>query len=209
MEKLIDKYNIKKKGELYSFECIAKNVIQTTNYSEYRKKTRQKYDDVNEYIEFDLMMKIINKSTSSIAKEFMKAYKKLTMLSKVKTSKTLDSGTENIDNLCMVEPQSGVFIFMGTPVDIILDKDNNPWFVGSEIARLLEYIDVDQALRKNIDNDCKNTKTQLFSRGFIPVSRTGITPLEKLKDNHILINESGLYSLIFNSKKKEAIKFQR
>lgn len=71
--------------------------------------------------------------------------------------------------------------------------DNEPWFVGNDCAAALGYKDKYSALRKNIDDEDKR---------LCPVgSSSGI-------QNTIIINESGLYSLIFNSKLDSAKRFK-
>ena len=72
--------------------------------------------------------------------------------------------------------------------------ERTPWFIGKEIATALGYKDTDQVLRKHVDIDDKLTR-QINGSG--------------QKREMILINESGLYSLIFSSKLKSAKKFKR
>ena len=80
-------------------------------------------------------------------------------------------------------------------INCYLDKDNNSWFRGKEIALLLDYNNTRQAIRLNVEEEDKN-------RGLL------YSPLKNRKYNSIFINESGLYSLILNSKKPEAKKFK-
>lgn len=75
---------------------------------------------------------------------------------------------------------------------LIIDKE--PWFIGKDVAVSLGYKDTDQALRKHVDVDDKLTRQ-------IDASGQG--------RDMILINESGLYSLIFGSKLKSAKKFKK
>lgn len=75
--------------------------------------------------------------------------------------------------------------------------DNEPWFVAADVCRALDLSNVTEALR-NLDNDEKAE----FS---IPeVSSNGVKQLREFK----LVNEPGLYRLIFKSRKKSAKKFQ-
>lgn len=60
-----------------------------------------------------------------------------------------------------------------------------PWFVGKDIAEVLGYSDLAKALRMHIDEEDK---------GVDKISTPGG------KQNVIIINESGLYSLILSSK---------
>lgn len=71
--------------------------------------------------------------------------------------------------------------------------DGEPWFVGNDVAGALDYKDKYSAIRKNVDED---------DRRLCPVGSTsGI-------QNTLVINESGLYSLIFGSKLDSAKRFK-
>lgn len=72
--------------------------------------------------------------------------------------------------------------------------DNEPWFVGKNVALALGYKDTDAAIRTHVDNDDKQT------RQFIGAGQ---------KRDMVIINESGLYSLIMSSKLETAKKFKR
>ncbi len=69
--------------------------------------------------------------------------------------------------------------------------DDEPWFLGKDIATALGYKDTDQAIRKHVDDDDKVSRQIDGSR------------------NMTIINESGMYSLIFGSKKPEAKAFKK
>lgn len=79
-------------------------------------------------------------------------------------------------------------------------KDGEPWFVGKDVAEVLGYKDPDQALRKNIEEDDKD----LFKSVHETVLNFDI-PNRGL----IIINESGLYSLMLRSKLPQAREFKR
>lgn len=72
--------------------------------------------------------------------------------------------------------------------------DNEPWFVGKDIAEALGYSDTNKAVAMHVENEDKklNDKT---SPSF---GQRGAT----------LINESGLYALIFGSKLESAKRFK-
>lgn len=72
--------------------------------------------------------------------------------------------------------------------------DNEPWFVGKDVAAALGYRDTSDALKKHVDNDDKLT------RRFADSGQN--------REMYI-INESGLYSLILSSKLESAKKFKR
>lgn len=72
--------------------------------------------------------------------------------------------------------------------------NGNPWFVGKDVAVALCYKDTDQALRKHVDAEDKQTR-QIDGLG--------------QRRRFIMINESGLYALIFGSKLESAKRFKR
>ncbi len=73
-------------------------------------------------------------------------------------------------------------------------KDNEIWFVGKDVAEALGYSDTNQAIRKHIDEEDKLTR-QIDGIG--------------QKREMYIINESGLYSLVFSSKLPTAKEFKR
>ena len=76
--------------------------------------------------------------------------------------------------------------------------DNEPWFVGKDVAEALGYKDVNHAILDHVDEEDKvNSKTQ------------GQNAPELGQRGSWLINESGLYSLILSSKLPNAKKFKR
>lgn len=72
--------------------------------------------------------------------------------------------------------------------------DNEPWFVGKDVAEILGYTNPSKALLDHVDEEDKLNNETLSSLG----QRGGW-----------LINESGLYSLILSSKLPNAKKFKR
>ena len=70
-----------------------------------------------------------------------------------------------------------------------------PWFVGKDVAAALEYSNTRDAIRVHVDEEDKNTVA----------IHDGI----KGNPNQVIINESGLYSLILSSKLPSAKKFKR
>lgn len=71
--------------------------------------------------------------------------------------------------------------------------NNEPWFIGKDVADALGYSNTRDAIAKHVDNDDKNTV----------VIRDG-----KGNPNQTVINESGVYALIFGSKLPTAKKFK-
>lgn len=80
----------------------------------------------------------------------------------------------------------------GSIRSIMIDSD--PWFVGKDVAAALGYGDTDQALRKHVDTEDRLTRR---------FNGSGQNRLMTV------INESGLYALIFGSKLDSAKRFKR
>ena len=80
----------------------------------------------------------------------------------------------------------------------VLTIDNEPWFVGKDVAMVLGYTDVSHTILDHVDEEDRvNSKTQ------------GHFDLELGQRGSWLINESGVYSLIFGSKLPQAKAFKR
>ena len=82
------------------------------------------------------------------------------------------------------------FNFSGQDVRIIT-INNEPWFVGKDVADILEYSDTQAMTRRLDDEDFMTDK------------------LSGMNMKSTLINESGLYTAILGSKKPEAKQFKR
>lgn len=76
-----------------------------------------------------------------------------------------------------------------------LTLNDEPWFVGKDVAEVLGYKNQNDALVKHVDDEDKDTIAIRDSIG-----RNRNTPI---------INESGLYSLVLSSKLPSAKKFKR
>ena len=71
--------------------------------------------------------------------------------------------------------------------------DGEPWFVGRDIALALGYSKPENAVASHVEDEDKTT-TSIRGSGY--------------KTKAIIINESGLYSLIFGSKLESAKRFK-
>lgn len=74
-----------------------------------------------------------------------------------------------------------------------------PWFVAKDVCDVLGIQNVSDTVKKVLDEDESSTDT-IYTR-----SDTGVNQRRKV----IIINESGLYHLIFISRKPEAHSFRR
>ena len=74
-----------------------------------------------------------------------------------------------------------------------LEINGEPWFVGKDVAEVLGYSNPQKAVRDHIDDDDKTVNESFTVNG----------------TQGVLINESGLYSLILSSKLPNAKAFKR
>ena len=72
--------------------------------------------------------------------------------------------------------------------------DNEPWFVGKDVAEALGYTNARDVISKKVDDVDKSIAEIETNSG---------------KQSMIIVNESGLYALIFGSKLDSAKKFKR
>lgn len=73
--------------------------------------------------------------------------------------------------------------------------DDEPYFIGKDVAEILGYSDTSDALKKHVDEEDKMGRQIADSLGRLQTTK--------------IINESGLYSLILSSKLPTAKKFKR
>ena len=86
-----------------------------------------------------------------------------------------------------------IFSFHGQEVRT-LTVEGDPWFVGKDVADILGYVNTQKAIRDHVDLEDKLTE-QIVQSG--------------QNRDMIIINESGLYSLILSSKLPQAKEFKR
>ena len=79
----------------------------------------------------------------------------------------------------------------------IISIDDNPWFVGKDVATALGYQYPKDAIRDNVDNEDKQTLQKRENLSF-EIPNRGLT----------IINESGFYSLVLGSKLPRAKEFK-
>lgn len=87
-----------------------------------------------------------------------------------------------------------VFSFGNQEIRTVTDEHGEAWFVANDICAALELVNPHDALAKHVDQEDLAKRDTLTPGG-----------LQKL--NHV--NESGLYALIFGSRKESAKRFKR
>ena len=76
----------------------------------------------------------------------------------------------------------------------LIEQDGEPWMVGKDVAIALGYADTARAVRDHVDPEDKGVVE---------------TPTPGGKQKMVVINESGLYSLVLSSKLPGAKRFRR
>ena len=71
--------------------------------------------------------------------------------------------------------------------------DGEPWFVGKDVALALGYKNPQEAIREHVEEEDKGVSEILTPGG---------------RQKMLIINESGLYALIFGSKLESAKRFK-
>lgn len=96
-----------------------------------------------------------------------------------------------------MDNQSKIQLFTNEELDMkvrVVEINGEPWLVGKDVAEVLGYKNTRDALSKHVDDEDKNTVAIHDGIG---------------NPNKVIINESGLYSLVLRSKLPEAKKFKR
>lgn len=86
------------------------------------------------------------------------------------------------------------FNFEGEEIKAMAADNGDPWFLAREVCEILGYANPSQAMATHVDDD---------DRGIQPVETLGGT------QSAATVNESGLYALIFGSRKPEAKRFKK
>ena len=87
------------------------------------------------------------------------------------------------------------FAFNDALVRVHMDENGNPWFVGKDVCRVLEIENHLDAISSLDEDERGVANTDPLSKGGAQQVRT--------------VSESGLYSLIFRSRKPEARRFRK
>ena len=110
-----------------------------------------------------------------------------------------------------IKTEKGMVVMTENKIEIFTNKefgsvrtmviDDEIWFVGKDVAASLGYSNTSKAVITHVDEDDKT-----FVMLNIADSQNGNVPIGQSKT--ALINESGVYSLIFSSKLPTAKKFK-
>jgi len=96
-----------------------------------------------------------------------------------------------------------IFDFKGNNVRTVL-VEGEPWFVGKDVAKILGYRDTNRAVNQHVDSDERKPLSRRASGDSYASLWTG----EFDFSNKVVINESGMYSLVLNSELPQAKEFK-
>ena len=94
----------------------------------------------------------------------------------------------------------GIFEYVNDGLLRVYGSADEPWFSAKDVATILGYVNTAKAIRDHTDEE---DRCLLENKGM----NESVSPNQQA--HSVLINESGLYSLILRSKKKEAKDFKR
>ena len=101
----------------------------------------------------------------------------------------------------LIDIYQNILSYDNTNISIVIDSSNIPWFSATNIAEILEYQNTSKAISDHVKNE-DIIEFEKLRKYFEKVPHNA-------QPHALYINESGLYSLIFSSKKTKAIEFTR
>jgi len=101
---------------------------------------------------------------------------------------------------CLNSNKIGIFEYINDGILRVYGTKENPWFSAKDVANILGYVNTRKSIRDHVDEEDSCLLENIGgNETFLPNSQA----------HSVLINESGLYSLIIRSKKQEAKPFKR
>lgn len=87
----------------------------------------------------------------------------------------------------------------------VIEIDNEPWFLGTDVAKALQYSDKNKAVSMHVDEEDKKVlKYKAYDN-----SSEALWDRDNDYSDKTVINESGLYTLVLSSQLPSAKKFKR
>lgn len=200
IKSLIKEYGINIEDDLVLFSDFAKKIAKSKSPNEFckgiRRKKLYKFVKVGKkwFINTDDLLKIVEGSSLKGCIDFKKKLKK--------------NEEEDNKDLNMIDVVNNVYIFYGKRIYTIIE-DGEPWFKAHDVCNVLEYKNPRETIKIHVDINFKK-KLSEFDRDLR--GRSGL-PLKSYNNYRetdsqtIMINEPGLYSLIFKSTMKKAKEF--
>ena len=200
-KQIILNYNIRydEEEKLYNLEDIIYNIVESKDKKSYIRALKNKNMSIikknkQNYVNEETLIKICQYSNSQNCKDIIDKINEL---------------YKKDNKINVINEDDNIFIFNGCSI-YVFEINGDAWFKGVDIAKLLEYSNTNDAIIKHVKNKHKKTFEELSKiksgKGDRDLGDL-IPPNPKIDKQTIMINEAGLYSLIFRSKMKEAEKF--
>jgi len=216
MESIINKYNIRKYQNLFNLNDIVNNLIESKSPTTYMNKIQDKDKKkikLHYYITETQFITILSKSNKKMCKDALENINNISL-----NDETQLVIPNNETQLVIPDNQLS---FEGTKFFYFKDDNNEIWFKGRDVAKILGYKDTKDAIQQHIDKEDKISYKDLVGvfqpplkgKCIVSLPQKGITNIEgsnlNIKLNTIFINESGLYSIMMTSKLPKAKEFKR
>lgn len=205
MESIINKYNIKKYQHLFNLNDIVNNLIESKSPATYMNKIQDKKKiKLHYYITETQFITILSKSNKKMCKDALEDINNISLND--------ESQLVIPDNETQLDIPDNQLSFEGTKFFYFKDDNNDIWFKGRDVAKILGYKDTKDAIQQHIDKEDKISYKNLGGVFHSPPQK-GITNIEgsilNIKPDTVFINESGLYSIMMTSKLPKAKEFKR
>jgi len=126
----------------------------------------------------------------------------------MKIKHLLSEKNDNIDisSVKQINVKGNVLSYMGYDVNVFVDKNNEIFFKGVVVTKILNYVNSDQIIRNLVSNTNKIVYSKLLDLN--PLLKSGLK-IVKNDMKSIYINTAGVFEILNKSRKKEAKPFQK
>ena len=148
MESVIEKYNIRKCQNFFNLNDIVNNLIESKSPTTYMNKIQDKKKiKLNYYITETQFITLLSKSKKKICKEALETINHITS----------DNETQLVipDNKTQLVVPDNQLSFEGTNFFYFKDDNNEIWFKGRDVAKILGYKDTKDAIMEHVDKEDK------------------------------------------------------
>ena len=109
----------------------------------------------------------------------------------------------------LIDIHDNIIICNGIEIIIIMDDNNMPWFLASEITKLLlSFENTKEVIINNINDKYKKTLNELHFFLQNKFRMIQFAPPNGVSSDTIFINEYGLYEIIVENEKEIAVEYK-
>lgn len=227
------KYDVRiiSNGTKFCLNDIVQRIIESKSANEYMRKVEPKEKNGNlYYVTKEKFVDVVSKGKSNKCKE---VYELINIYAETKSNKYNNDENDNLNNKGNNEnilindavnnekisiDNNNFYSFNNKTVGII-KIDDKVWFKAKDVAEILEYKNTRDAIIDHVKEknkielskllaDSNSVANRYFGNTIISSELKNDICKKIISERTIFINEAGVYSLIFKSKKKEAEMFQ-